>query len=92
MDGIFLMSCWSLARLYGKKEYHATALKYKLRCIEILRQEFDMEQTVSDATVARVLFLASDEFHIWKDGGHTQPYEGYWEVDTHEGRIRASGP
>lgn len=88
---MFLMSCRSLAALSGKKEYHAIALKYKQKCIETLRKELGAEAAVSDATVAMVLFLGSDEFHTGNMEGTRSHTEALAKLVHMKGGLKGLG-
>lgn len=62
MNGLFLAACRSLANQTHEGIYAAQALKYKGACIRSVAKAIgDDVDSVSDSTVAKVLFLASDE-------------------------------
>ncbi|OBT81636.1 hypothetical protein VE02_10006 [Pseudogymnoascus sp. 03VT05] len=64
MNGLFLAACRSLANQTHEGVYASLALRYKGACIRSVAKAIEDEgDSVSDATVAKVLFLASDEFH-----------------------------
>jgi hypothetical protein len=62
MNGLFLAACRSLANQTHEGVYASQALRYKGACIRSVAKAIEDEgDSVSDATVAKVLFLASDE-------------------------------
>lgn len=62
MNGLFLAACRSLANQTHHGIYAAQALRYKGACIRSVAKAIEEEgDSVSDSTVAKVLFLASDE-------------------------------
>ncbi|KFY04029.1 hypothetical protein V490_00017 [Pseudogymnoascus sp. VKM F-3557] len=64
MNGLFLSACRSLANRTHDGIYASQALRYKGACIRSVAKAIEEEgDNVSDSTVAKVLFLASDEFH-----------------------------
>jgi hypothetical protein len=62
MNGLFLSACRSLANRTHDGIYASQALRYKGACIRSVAKAIEEEgDNVSDSTVAKVLFLASDE-------------------------------
>ena len=91
MNGIFLMSCRSFANLYNQKEYNVSALKYKQKCIEMVRHDIDRNQSISDLTIAKVLFLVSDEFHTGNIEGTRSHTEAIGKLVQMRGGLKALG-
>ena len=91
MNGIFLMSCRSLANLYNQKEYNVSALKYKQKCIEMVRHDIDRNQSISDLTIVKVLFLVSDEFHTGNIEGTRSHTEAIGKLVQMRGGLKALG-
>jgi hypothetical protein len=65
MSGLFLTACRSLATLTGDEVVKARALKYKVECIQSAKNDIESsEGMISDATIMKALYLASDEVRL----------------------------
>ncbi|KFY79004.1 hypothetical protein V499_01954 [Pseudogymnoascus sp. VKM F-103] len=92
MNGLFLAACRSLANQTHEGVYASQALRYKGACIRSVAKAIEDEgDSVSDATVAKVLFLASDEFHTGNLNGAKSHTKAIGDMVKMRGGVETLG-
>ncbi|KFY90283.1 hypothetical protein V498_06076 [Pseudogymnoascus sp. VKM F-4517 (FW-2822)] len=92
MNGLFLAACRSLANQTHRGIYAAQALRYKGACIRSVAKAIEGEgDRVSDSTVAKVLFLAYDEFHTGNLNGAKSHTKAIGDMVKMRGGVETLG-